>query len=272
MLDICRHTRHVIGIVLIIIGAAAGALAGTPAMTTISDTVYRADGAPAAGTLLISWPAFTTATGVPVAAGSTSVTIGASGAISVGLIPSAGATPAGTLYTVVYRLSDNTTATEYWSVGTTSPATIASVRTTPGSGTAAQMVTRQYLDSAVAVKANDAAVIHTNGNENIAGAKAFLAPPSVPAPALPADAANKAYVDAAVSAVGSGSFVNKGGDTMTGPLVLPSEPGRMALAEQRLACLEKNDISRSVYDRILNAVIAVIVSAAIALHDHLGLK
>jgi hypothetical protein len=29
--------------------------------TTISDTVYRADGTPAGGTLLISWPEFTTA-------------------------------------------------------------------------------------------------------------------------------------------------------------------------------------------------------------------
>jgi hypothetical protein len=86
------------------------------------------------------------------------------------------------------------------------------------------MVTRQYLDSAVASKANDAAVIHSSGNESISGAKAFLAPPSVPAPVLPADAVNKAYVDAAVSAVGSGSYVNKGGDTMSGPLVLPGDP------------------------------------------------
>jgi hypothetical protein len=29
--------------------------------TTINDTVYRADGTPAGGTLLISWPEFTTA-------------------------------------------------------------------------------------------------------------------------------------------------------------------------------------------------------------------
>ena len=32
-----------------------------PALTTISDTVYRADGTVAAGTALISWPAFQTA-------------------------------------------------------------------------------------------------------------------------------------------------------------------------------------------------------------------
>jgi len=272
MLDICRQTRHVIGIALILLALIAAALADTPAMTTISDTVYRADGTPAAGTLLISWPAFTTAAGMPVAAGSTSVAIGSGGTLSVALVPNAGATPAGTLYIIVYRLSDGTTSTEFWTVGTTSPTSIASVRTTPGSGTAIQMVTRQYLDSAVSSKANDAAVIHSSGDESIGGSKAFSAPPSVPAPVLPADAANKAYVDAAVSAVGSGSYVNKGGDTMTGPLLLPAEPGRVFQLEQRLSYLEKNDVRRSVYDRILNAVIAVLVSVAIAMHDHFGVK
>ena len=227
MSDVCRITRHVIGIVLSVIGAVALATADTPARTTISDTIYRADGAPAAGTLLISWPAFTTAAGLPVASGNTSVTIGAGGTVTVALVPNADATPAGTLYTIVYRLSDNTTATEYWTVGATSPATIASVRTTPGSGTAAQMVTRQYLNS---------------------------------------------YVDAAVAAAGSGNYVNKGGDTMTGPLTLPGEPGRISLMEQKICALEKSDVRRSVHDRILNAIIAVLVSAAIALHDHLGLK
>ena len=34
------------------------------ATTRVSDTVYRADGTPASGTLLISWPAFTTAEAV----------------------------------------------------------------------------------------------------------------------------------------------------------------------------------------------------------------
>lgn len=224
MLDMCRRTGRLIGMFLVAVALVSLASASTPGTTTIADTVYRADGSPAAGVLLISWPAFTTSAGIPVATGSTSVTIGAGGTLTVALVPNAGATPAGTLYTIVYRLSDGTSATEYWLVGTTSPATIASVRTVPGSGTAAQMVTRQYLDSAVAGKANDSAVIHATGNESVSGTKAFMAPPSVPAPVLSSDAANKAYVDAAVSAVGSGNFVNKGGDTMSGPLVLPADP------------------------------------------------
>ena len=47
-----------------------------PALTTISDTVYRADGTGASGTVLISWPSFQTAGGDAVAAGNLSVTIG----------------------------------------------------------------------------------------------------------------------------------------------------------------------------------------------------
>ncbi len=71
--------------------------------TTISDTVYRGDGSPAQGTLLISWPEFST-TGGPVAAGNTSVTLGVGGALSVGLVPNVNAIPANTVYTVVYPL------------------------------------------------------------------------------------------------------------------------------------------------------------------------
>jgi len=106
MLDICRPARHVIGTLVILLALTPTVMADTPAMTTISDTVYRADGTPATGTLLISWPAFTTTAGIPVAAGSKSVTIGSSGTVSVALVPNAGATPAGTLYAVVYKLSD----------------------------------------------------------------------------------------------------------------------------------------------------------------------
>jgi trimeric autotransporter adhesin len=72
--------------------------------TTINDTVYRADGTPAGGTLLISWPEFTTAAGGAVAAGNKGVTLGAGGALSVGLVSNANATPANTVYVVVYPL------------------------------------------------------------------------------------------------------------------------------------------------------------------------
>lgn len=205
--------------------AAILAHAAAPATTTIQDVVYRADGTPAAGTLLISWPTFSTVDGMAVAAGNKSVLLGPGGALSVDLVPNLGASPAGTYYTVVFQLDDGTSKTEYWAVATISPTTIAAVRTTPGAtSSASQMATRQYVDAAVSAKASDATVVHTSGAEVIAGAKQFSASPSVPAPILASDAVNKQYVDTMVGNVGAGSYVSKAGDSMTGPLTLSGDP------------------------------------------------
>ena len=155
-----------------------------PATTRVSDTVYRADGTPASGTVLISWPAFTTTDAKPVAAGSKSVTLDASGGLAVDLVPNAGATPTGSYYAVVFQI--DVVRTEYWLVGANSPTTLAAVRATPGSGTATPPVSKQYVDNAMAT--------------------------------------SKAYVDAAVANVGAGSYVAKNGDTMSVPLTLPSDP------------------------------------------------
>lgn len=228
-----------------------------PATTVVQDTVYRADGTAAQGVLLISWGPFTTAAGVPVAAGNLSTTLGANGALQVSLVPNAGATPSSVYYSIVYQLDDGTVRTEYWVVPSTSPANLAAVRATPGSAATTQLASQQYVNAAIATKATDNEVVHLAGAETIVGTKQFSVPPSVPAPAASGDVANKAYVDAAVSSVGSGSYVQKSGDTMTGPLNLSAE---------------HSEVRRSVYDRLINAAIAVIISAAIALHNHLGLK
>jgi hypothetical protein len=87
-----------------IVMASMVSAAQTPALTTISDIVYRADGTLAGGTLLISWPAFTTADGHAIAAGNTSTVLGTGGALAVQLVPNASATPPNTFYTVVYQL------------------------------------------------------------------------------------------------------------------------------------------------------------------------
>src|SRR5579863_8238951 len=201
------------------------ASAQTIPTTTISDIVYRADGSPAGGTLLISWPEFTTAAQGAVAAGNTSVTLGAGGALSVGLVANANATPANTVYTVVYQLDDGTVKTEYWVVPTTSPTTISAVRTTLGAGnSASQMATEQYVNTALAGKANDASVVHLSGAETIVGAKQFSVAPALPTPVLPTDAANKLYVDNSVQNVGNGSYLSTAGGTMTGPLTLSGDP------------------------------------------------
>lgn len=214
--------------------AALGAKGSTPGMTTISDVLYRADGTPARGTLLISWPAFTTADNGAVAAGSMDVALGTSGEVQVELAPNAGASPAGTYYKVVLKLEDGTSSTEYWVVPASSPAKIAGIRSRLApSSMAAQMVTREYVDSVAAAKADDAEVVHREGAEVISGVKQFTAAPSVPAPAGAADVVNKAYVDAAVVAVGEGSYVKKNGDAMTGPLTLAADPTAAMQASTR---------------------------------------
>lgn len=168
-----------------------------PQLTPIVDTLYRPDGTPAAGAILIRWQNFTTADNKAVPAGTMNVTIGAGGAIALALAPNAGATPAGSYYVVTYQLSDGTHAEEYWSVPATGPATVAAIRSRiVPAGVAVQVVSRQYVDDQLALKAADANVVHKSGAETVTGVKTFSASPVVPAPANPGDAATKAYVDA----------------------------------------------------------------------------
>jgi hypothetical protein len=64
-----------------------------PTLTSVVDTVYMADGTPAQGVLIISWPAFVTASGTSVAPGDLQVTLGTNGALNVALAPNAGNKP-----------------------------------------------------------------------------------------------------------------------------------------------------------------------------------
>lgn len=50
-------------------------------------------------------------------------------------------------------------------------------------------------------------------------------------------------------------------------LVGGTQPGRMRIAEQKIERLERNDVRRGVYDRLVNAMITVTISILIALHD-----
>lgn len=153
--------------------------------TVVNDSVYQANGAAASGTVLISWPAFTTAGGQSVPKGSTSAVLDAGGVLHVQLAPNAGATPAGTYYTVVYHLNDGSTSREYWVVPVSSAALpLAAVRNQVlPTSVAMQTVSKQYVDQAIARAALTGVV--------------------------PADAS---------------PYVQKTGDTMTGSLVLPGDP------------------------------------------------
>jgi hypothetical protein len=47
------------------------------------------------------------------------------------------------------------------------------------------------------------------------------------------------------------------------------QPGRMTLVEDRVVALEKNDLRRTVYDRLITAGISFAISAVIAWRGHL---
>lgn len=189
-------------LMMLLVGIAARATG--PQTTAIHDVVYRADGTPASGTVLISWSAFTTADEQAVAAGSLSVSLGDGGAFDVALAPNVHATPAGTYYGVVFKLDDGTTSTERWAVPAVPQTTISAVRSTlMPANVAVQVASRQYVDTGLALKANDASVVHLGGSETIVGVKTFSAAPAVPTPSSPSDAVNKAYVDDTVSGQGN---------------------------------------------------------------------
>ena len=184
---------------------AAGVLSAVTT-TTISDTVYHADGTTATGTLIVSWTSFTTAAGQAVAAGSTSAMIGAGGTFSVTLAPNVGATPAGTFYTATYHLDDGSVGRETWSVPVSSGVVgLAGVRSTVvPSSVAVQVASKAYVDTAVAAAlagqpiTGNLLFLNRDGDTMVGGLT--LAGD----PTTSAQAANKHYVDVAVAAVSTG--------------------------------------------------------------------
>ncbi len=196
-----------------ILGAIAGFMllltisaVGQVSTTTVADTIYRADGSLATGTIIITWPAFTTAAGQAVPGGSTSATIAAGGVFNVQLAPNAGATPEGTFYTAVYHLDNGSVSREYWVVPVSGGAvTVSAVRSTvlPAS-VAMQTVSKAYVDTQIA----SALTGHVSGGAlpYIAKSGDTMTGPLALAgdPTSAAQATTKHYVDAAVGSVSSG--------------------------------------------------------------------
>jgi len=55
-------------------------------------------------------------------------------------------------------------------------------------------------------------------------------------------------------------------------LIGNNQPGRMRDAENRIRTLERNDVRRGVYDRLVNAAITIALSVGISWHGHWGLR
>src|SRR6185437_14229525 len=183
--------------------AAADAQAGST--TTVEGTVYQANGQPAGGTLVVSWPTFTTAAGQLISAGQTTVTVGADGFVSVNLAPNQGATPAGEYYTAVFYKSDGTVSTQYWTVPAAAQASLAQVQAqVMPSAQAVQAVSKTYVDQAVS---------QALGSQLSASGGSLTGPLLLSGdPSQPLQAADKHYVDSSFSAA-----LPLSGGTITGP-------------------------------------------------------
>ncbi len=203
------HARTWIGICLAVMAFGLEAQAAV-STTTVQGTVYLANGAPGSGTLQLSWPAFTTSDNLAVAAGRTTVAIGADGFLSVNLAPNLGAAPAGLYYTAVYHMTDGTTSTEYWVVPEAAQANLASVRSqVMPAAQAVQAASKAYVDNAIQSLAQGSL---TPVGGSLSGPLYLNGDPT-----QTLQAADKHYVDSAFSAA-----VPLSGATMLGALTGPS--------------------------------------------------
>ncbi|MGA3132544.1 MAG: hypothetical protein ABSD59_17205 [Terracidiphilus sp.] len=202
-----------IAVWLLAMGLSAMVWAQGVSTTTVQGTVYLANGQPGAGTLIISWPGFTTATGQAVAADQLTVTIPPDGFVSVNLAPNLGATPAGEYYTAVYYMSDGTVNTQYWVVPAAANATLAQVQAQLMPATqAVQAVSKTYVDEAI-TELSQSLLTATGGT--VSGPLYLNADPT-----QPLQAATKHYVDTQVA-----TSVPLAGGNMTGPLTTPAING-----------------------------------------------
>jgi Pectate lyase superfamily protein len=181
--------------------------------TTVQGTVYLANGQVGSGTLLLTWPSFTTASGQSVAADKLTVTIAPDGFISVNLAPNLGATPAGLYYTAVYYLSDGSTNTQYWVIPAAASASLAQVqaRLMPAAQ-AVQAVSKTYVDEQIAEAIGS---LLTASGGTLTGPLYLNGDPT-----QPLQAADKHYVDETFA-----EAVPLAGGNMTGALQSPGVNG-----------------------------------------------
>ncbi len=151
MANSSRLIRRLLIFVWVVLVVCASGANAAPVKTLVQDTLYRADGSAAQGSVTIRWNGFSTSAGEAVAAGQMTVTTDANGGISIPLIPNTGSSPSGSYYRVVIKLDDGTTSEEMWVVPALTTTTVAAIRAkVVPQAVAAQFASRDYLDSALA--------------------------------------------------------------------------------------------------------------------------
>lgn len=113
---------------------ACAAVQAAPPLTTIQDTLYKADGSPFAGTVTITWKTFTAAdaSSIPMNAITMQIT---NGVLRLRLVPTTNAS-AGAYYLARFNSEGKAQFSEIWSVPASStPVTVRDIRVTSTSST-----------------------------------------------------------------------------------------------------------------------------------------
>lgn len=128
------------------------------------------------------------------------------------------------------------------------------------------------VQTALNLKADDTAVVHSSGNESVSGIKAFSSSPTVPTPSSGSDAANKTYVDTSVAGVsappdattGTKGLVQLAGD-LGGTATSPTVPG-LANKANSTHTHAATDVASGVLD--INRIPTGATSTTVSLGDH----
>ena len=114
---------------LLVLAALCGQAFGQTGLTTIQDTLFKADGSRFNGSLTINWSTFDAGNIGTVVQQSRTVQV-ANGLLLVQLVPNATATPPANVYTVQYQTDGRSQFTETWTVPVSAlPLTVSAVRT-----------------------------------------------------------------------------------------------------------------------------------------------
>jgi hypothetical protein len=143
-----RLVRRLLVFVWAALLVSATSAEATPVKTLVQDTLYRADGSAAQGSITIRWSGFSTSAGEAVAAGDGRDRRQRRNFDTTD--SNTGASPSGSYYKVLIKLGDGTSSEEQWVVPATTSTTVAAIRAkVVPQAVAAQFVSRDYVDSAL---------------------------------------------------------------------------------------------------------------------------
>jgi hypothetical protein len=140
----------------------AGAIRAQPALTTIQDVLYKADGTRFNGTVIVSWNSFQAADGSNIATQQMNLRV-VNGVLKVQLIPTTNAS-AGANYAVTYNASGQFQFSETWAVSpSTTPLRVRDVRVATGTVVGPSAITTPILISDVTGLANELSLLVPKG-------------------------------------------------------------------------------------------------------------